>query len=95
MESTIGENLEELTKKGIAQTGTENYGVPVITAGGLIFTAASKDEKFRAFDKNTGKVLFEYQLPAGGYATPATYQVNGKQCAIIACGGGKNGNKIG
>jgi quinoprotein glucose dehydrogenase len=90
----LGE-YEELTKKGIPQTGTENYGGPVITAGGLIFIAASKDEKFRAFDKNTGKVLFEYKLPAGGYATPATYQVNGKQFVVVACGGGKMGTKSG
>jgi quinoprotein glucose dehydrogenase len=90
----LGE-YEELTKKGIPQTGTENYGGPVVTAGGLIFIAASKDEKFRAFDKNTGKVLFEYKLPAGGYATPATYQTNGKQFVIVACGGGKMGTKSG
>jgi quinoprotein glucose dehydrogenase len=90
----LGE-FEELTKKGIAPTGTENYGGPVVTAGGLIFIAASKDEKFRAFDKNTGKILFEYKLPSGGYATPATYQVNGKQYVVIACGGGKMGTKSG
>jgi quinoprotein glucose dehydrogenase len=90
----LGE-FEELTKKGIAPTGTENYGGPVVTAGGLIFIAASKDEKFRAFDKNTGKVLFEYKLPSGGYATPATYQINGKQYVVIACGGGKMGTKSG
>lgn len=90
----LGE-FEELTKKGIPPTGTENYGGPVVTAGGLIFIAASADEKFRAFDKNTGKILFEYKLPAGGYATPATYQVNGKQYVVIACGGGKVRTKSG
>ncbi|AHM61146.1 PQQ-dependent enzyme [Flammeovirgaceae bacterium 311] len=84
----LGE-FEELTKKGISKTGTENYGGPVVTAGGLIFIGASKDEYFRAFDKNTGEELWKYKLPAGGYATPSVYQVNGKQYVTIACGGGK------
>jgi len=69
----LGE-FEELTQRGIPQTGTENYGGPVVTAGGLLFIAASKDEKFRVFDKETGKVLWETQLPAGGYATPSSYE---------------------
>jgi quinoprotein glucose dehydrogenase len=90
----LGE-LEELTKKGIPQTGTENYGGPVVTAGGLIFIGATKDEKFRAFDKDTGKVLWETKLPAGGYATPSTYEYKGKQYVVIACGGGKMGTKSG
>jgi len=90
----LGE-LPELTAKGIPQTGTENYGGPVVTAGGLIFIGATKDEKFRAFDKRTGKVLWETSLPAGGYATPATYEVNGKQYVVIAAGGGKMGTKSG
>jgi quinoprotein glucose dehydrogenase len=85
----------ELTKRGIPQTGTENYGGPVVTAGGLIFIAATKDEKFRAFDKGTGKVLWETKLPAGGYATPCTYMVNGKQYVVIAAGGGKMGTPSG
>ncbi len=59
-------------------TGTENYGGPVVTAGGLLFIAATRDEKFRAFDKDTGELLFETALPAGGYATPSTYSVGGK-----------------
>jgi quinoprotein glucose dehydrogenase len=84
-----------LTAKGIPQTGTENYGGPVVTAGGILFIAATKDEKFRAFDKKTGKLLWETQLPAGGYATPSTYAVNGKQYVVIACGGGKMGTKSG
>ncbi len=90
----LGE-YEELTKKGISKTGTENYGGPVVTAGGLIFIGASKDEHFRAFDKATGEELWKYKLPAGGYATPATYEVNGKQFVVIACGGGKMGTKSG
>ena len=90
----LGE-YEELTKKGIPKTGTENYGGPVVTAGGLIFIGASKDEHFRAFDKETGRELWKFKLPAGGYATPATYEVNGKQYVVIACGGGKMGTKSG
>jgi quinoprotein glucose dehydrogenase len=90
----LGE-FPELTKRGIPQTGTENYGGPVVTAGGLLFIAATKDEKFRAFDKKTGKVLWETKLPAGGYATPCTYMVNGKQYVVIAAGGGKMGTPSG
>lgn len=90
----LGE-VDSLTKKGIPITGTENYGGLLNTAGGLIFIGASKDERFRAFDKKTGKVLWQYQLPAGGYATPATYSVHGKQYVVIAAGGGKMGTKSG
>jgi quinoprotein glucose dehydrogenase len=90
----LGE-FPELTKRGIPQTGTENYGGPVVTAGGLLFIAATKDEKFRAFDKKTGKVLWETKLPAGGYATPCTYMVKGKQYVVIAAGGGKMGTPSG
>jgi len=90
----LGE-FEELTAKGIPPTGTENYGGPVVTAGGLIFIGASKDEYFRAFDKSTGKELWKYKLPAGGYATPSTYMKDGKQYVVIACGGGKMGTKSG
>ena len=79
----------ELTRKGIPPTGTDNYGGPLVTAGGVVFIAASRDEKIRAFDKETGKVLWESVLPAAGYATPSTYMVNGKQFVVIACGGGK------
>ncbi len=81
----------ELTAQGLPLTGTENYGGPLATAGGLVFIAATKDEKFRAFDKSTGKILWEAPLPAGGFATPATYAVNGRQFVVIACGGGKMG----
>jgi len=80
---------------GSIQTGTENYGGPVVTASGLLFIAATKDAKFRAFDKKTGKLLWETQLPAAGFATPATYQVGGKQYVVIACGGAKLGAKSG
>jgi quinoprotein glucose dehydrogenase len=85
----------ELTARGIPITGTELYGGPAVTAGGLIFIAASRDERFRAFDTETGKMLWETQLPAGGYATPSVYAVNGKQYVVIAAGGGKMGTKPG
>jgi len=90
----LGE-FEELTKRGIPQTGTENYGGPAVTAGGLLFIGATKDEKFRAFNKSTGELLWETDLPAGGYATPSVYEVNGKQYIVIAVGGGKMGTKSG
>ncbi len=90
----LGE-LPALTKQGIPQTGTENYGGPIVTAGGLIFIGATKDEKFRALDKQTGRVLWETTLPAGGYATPSTYAVGGRQFVVIAAGGGKMGTKSG
>jgi len=85
-----------LVEKGIRHTGTKNFGGPVVTAGNLIFIAATMDEKIRAFDKHSGSVLWEYKLPAGGYATPSIYQVNGKQFVVIAAGGGgKPGTKVG
>ena len=85
-----------LTKKGIPPTGTQNLGGSVVTAGGLVFIAATKDEMFRAFDKTTGKIVWQYKLPAGGYATPSTYLVDGEQYIVIAAGGGgKVGSKSG
>ena len=84
---TLGE-YPELRSRGIPETGTQLFGGGVVTAGGLIFIAASRDEKFRAIDKASGKILWEYQLPAGGYATPATYEVDGQQFVVIAAGGG-------
>ncbi len=90
----LGE-FKELMQKGVPPTGTENYGGPLVTAGGLVFIAATKDEKFRAFDKATGKIVWEYQLPAAGYATPCTYSLGGKQYVVIAAGGGKSGTQSG
>ncbi|HJP87116.1 MAG TPA: pyrroloquinoline quinone-dependent dehydrogenase [Gemmatimonadaceae bacterium] len=84
-----------LAAKGITDTGAEQYGGPIVTAGGLVFIAATMDEKFRAFDKDTGNLLWQTALPAAGYATPATYMVNGKQFVVIAAGGGKLGTKSG
>lgn len=81
-----------LAAKGVRDTGTENYGGGVVTAGGLLFIGATNhDRKFRAFDKLTGKLLWETTLPASGNATPATYEVNGRQFVVIAAGGGKSG----
>ena len=86
---------KKLTERGIPQTGTENYGGPVVTAGGVLFIAATTDEKFRAFSTANGEMLWEARLPAAGFATPATYEVAGKQYVVIACGGGKQGNRSG
>ena len=81
----------ELAAQGVPTTGSDNYGGPVITAGGLLFIAAtSYDHKFRAFDKSTGQLLWETSLPAAGNATPATYEVNGRQFVVVAAGGGKS-----
>lgn len=84
-----------LAKQGIKNTGVENYGGPVVTASGLLFIAATKDGYFRAFDKNTGKLLWETQLPAAAFATPSTYAVKGKQYIVLACGGTKLGTPKG
>jgi quinoprotein glucose dehydrogenase len=81
----------ELAAKGQSNTGTENYGGPIVTGGGLLFIGATNfDKKFRAFDKSTGDLLWEAKLPFSGNATPATYEVNGRQFVVIAAGGGKD-----
>jgi quinoprotein glucose dehydrogenase len=81
----------ELAAHGMKNTGTENYGGPVVTAGGLLFIAATNfDNKFHAFDKDTGELLWEAKLPAAGNATPSTYEVNGRQFVVIVAGGGKS-----
>ncbi len=80
----------ELAQKGMTDTGTENYGGPVVTAGGLVFIAATDfDRKFRAFDKRTGKLLWETTLPFAANATPATYEVGGRQFVVVYATGGK------
>jgi quinoprotein glucose dehydrogenase len=82
--------LGEVPGSGLKNTGSENYGGPVVTASGLLFIGATNyDKKFRAFDARTGTVLWETTLPAAGNATPAVYEVNGKQYVVIAAGGGK------
>jgi quinoprotein glucose dehydrogenase len=81
----------ELAAKGQENTGTENYGGPIVTAGGLLFIGATNfDKKFRVFEKSTGELLWEATLPFSGNATPATYEVNGRQFVVIAAGGGKD-----
>jgi quinoprotein glucose dehydrogenase len=86
----LGE-FPELAARGQKNTGTENYGGPIVTAGGLLFIGATNfDKKFRAFDKSTGELLWETTLPFPGNATPATYEVNGRQFVVIAAGGGKD-----
>ena len=85
-----------LKAKKLPPTGTQSFGGTIVTAGGLVFIGGTMDEKFHAFNKRTGQLLWEYQLPAGGYATPSTYMVHGKQFVVIAAGGGgKLGTKSG
>ncbi len=81
----------ELVQQGQTNTGSENYGGPIVTAGGLVFIAATNhDRKMRAFDKATGALLWEASMPSSGNATPATYVVNGRQFVVVAAGGGKS-----
>ena len=82
----------ELAAAGLTNTGSDNYGGPVVTAGGLLFIGATNfDRKFHGYDKLTGRLLWETTLPAAGNATPSTYMLNGRQYIVIVCGGGKNG----
>ena len=92
--ATLGE-FKELSARGIPPTGAENYGGPVATAGNLLFIAATKDGMMRAFDRRTGKVLWETALPAAAFATPCTYEVEGRQYVVVACGGTKLGTAPG
>jgi quinoprotein glucose dehydrogenase len=87
----LGE-FPELAAKGLKNTGSDNYGGPVVTASGIVFIAATNfDKKFRAFDKLTGELLWETTLPAAGNATPSIYSIGGREYIVIVCGGGKNG----
>jgi quinoprotein glucose dehydrogenase len=80
-----------LAADGPRNTGSENYGGPIITAGGLLFIGATVyDRKLRAFDSRTGQLLWETQLPFAGIATPATYSIDGKQYVVIAASGGRD-----
>jgi len=85
---TLGMNPELNEIYGTSKTGSENFGGAIVTAGNLLFIAATSDSLFKAYDKRTGKLLWKTKLPAPGFATPATYEVNGKQYVVIACGGG-------
>jgi quinoprotein glucose dehydrogenase len=81
----------ELAAQGMRNTGSENYGGPIVTAGGLVFIAATNfDKKFRAFDKATGDILWEASLPLAGNATPSTYAVEGRQFVVVPAGGGRS-----
>ena len=90
-QSVLGE-YDELTERGVPPTGASNLGGPVVTAGGLVFIAATNDKRIRAFDKDTGDLVWEYRLPASAHATPMTYLVNGQQYLTIAVGGGNKYN---
>jgi glucose dehydrogenase len=81
----------ELAAKGMKNTGTEMYGGPIVTAGGVVFIGATVyDRKFRAFDAHNGSLLWETVLPFAGIATPATYMVDGRQYVVIAASGGRD-----
>jgi quinoprotein glucose dehydrogenase len=83
-------NYEKLSKEGQPETGTENFGGPTVTAGGLVFCSGTKDSMIRAFDKDTGKVLWSAKLPWAGCAPPSVYEVKGREYVVIAAtGGGK------
>ena len=91
----LGE-YQELTRLGVPKTGTENFGGASVTAGGLVFCAGTRDLRIRAFDKSNGRELWNSSLPFGGFAPPATYQINGRQYVVIAAtGGGKLGGPTG
>jgi quinoprotein glucose dehydrogenase len=83
----LGE-YDELTQRGLPKTGTENFGGPTVTAGGLVFCAGTKDEKIRAFDQDTGEELWSAKLPRAGTAPPAIYEVDGREFVVIAASGG-------
>ena len=86
----------ELASQGITNTGSENYGGPVVTAGGLVFIGATNfDRKIRAFDKTTGQLLWEARLPFSANGTPATYEAGGRQFLVVPAGGGKPPGQLG
>jgi quinoprotein glucose dehydrogenase len=81
----------ELAAKGMKNTGSENYGGPIVTASGLIIIGATiYDHKIHAYDSRTGNLLWEQELPYAGNATPATYMIDGKQYIVIGTSNGKN-----
>jgi len=79
----------ELQARGISGLGSENYGGPIVTAGNLLFIAATPDRQFKAYDKRNGQLLWQTTLPTAAFATPSTYQVDGQQYVVIAAGGDK------
>lgn len=84
----FGENADAIDR-GDSPAGTESFGGPLVTESGLLFIAATRDGKLRAFATSTGKLLWETHLPAAAFATPSSYSVNGKQYIVLACGGGR------
>ena len=90
----LGET-QSLRELGHSTTGTENYGGAVVTENGLLFIAATKDSYIRTFSRDSGKLLWEFKLPAAAFATPALYSVEGRQYLTVACGGEKLGTKKG
>ena len=85
-------DIRELAANGLRNTGSDNYGGPVVTASGLLFIGATNfDRKFHAYDKATGRLLWETTLPEAGNATPSIYTIDGREYVVIVCGGGKNG----
>jgi glucose dehydrogenase len=81
----------DLVRQGMKNTGSENYGGPVVTASGVIFIGATIfDRRFRAFDSGNGKLLWETELPFAGMATPSTYMVDGRQYVVTASSGGRD-----
>jgi quinoprotein glucose dehydrogenase len=81
----------ELAAKGLTSTGSENYGGPIVTAGGVLFIGATNfDRKFRAFDAASGRLLWQATLPYAANTTPATYETGGRQYVLVAAGGGKS-----
>lgn len=96
-QTTLG-STPGLPNQDTNPTGCENYGGPIVTENGLILIAATKDGMFRAFNKYTGRLIWQTKLPAASFATPAMYSINGKQYIVMACGGEKlgtpKGNKI-
>jgi quinoprotein glucose dehydrogenase len=85
----------ELAAKGISNTGSENYGGGIVTKGGLFFIGATRDNKVRAFNKATGKQLWEADVPSSSFASPSVFQVNGNQYIVFVCGGSKLGTNKG
>ena len=90
----LGE-FKELSAKGVTVTGTESYGGGVVTKGGLFMIAATNDKMFRAFDKLTGKLIWEKELPTSSFASLSTYQVKDIQYVVLNVGGAKLGAKKG
>ena len=86
---TVFGEYPELLEQGLPPTGRLSWGGPIVTAGNLLFIAANLDGYIRAYDKRSGEELWRHRLPVGGFAPPSTYEVDGEQYVVIACGGGQ------